>query len=123
MNSQNKYQSAFTLVEMVVVIVVVVVLSTLIIVGYAGWRDETIRTEVQSQLKQAVAAMENSRNFGSGYPTALPSSYKQSKGTTITYKSGDATTFCLDAASNEDSTIVYFANSTTSRDPSVGSCP
>ena len=57
MNSQNKYQSAFTLVEMVVVIVVVVVLSTLIIVGYAGWRDETIRTEVQSQLKQAEPAI------------------------------------------------------------------
>lgn len=75
---KQRTSPAFTLVELAIVIVVLGILTGIVTVGYGKWRESIAQKEVQSDLQMAAAAMENAKNFSSGYPTdgTIPSSFK-----------------------------------------------
>jgi hypothetical protein len=91
-------------------------------VGWSGWRSGLAQKTVRSDLTAAGAAMQGAKNFGSGYPTSLPSSFKPGNDVTITYKKGDAQKYCIEAVSKIVSSVSYFIDSTTGSDPVAGTC-
>lgn len=113
----------FTIVEIVVMIGVIGILATIVIIGLSNWRLTSARNEVRSDLSNLSTSMESARNFGSGYPTSIPATYKNSPTVTITYKSGNATSYCVDGASTVIGTVKYRIESSQSRDPIEGPCP
>ena len=71
-------ESGFTVIEMIVVIVIVGLLAGLVGLSWNSWRTSAAQKAVKSDLKLASVAMENAKNFGTGYPTSLPATYKLS---------------------------------------------
>lgn len=115
-------KSGFTIIELVVVIVIIGILATLTVVGWSNWRSGLAQKTVKSDLTAAAAAMENAKNFGSGYPTSIPASFKPGNDVTITYQSGNAQSYCIDGVSKIIPTVTYFINSATGTDPVAGTC-
>ena len=107
--TQNK--KAFTVVELTVVIIVIGILAALIIVGFGAWRKQIATNTVKSDLTSVTAAMESARNFADGYPTSLPSSFTNSDGVVVSYVTGDATKYCVEAYSSNYPLIRYFVDS------------
>ena len=98
---QQRHGNGFTLIEVLVVVVIIGILAGISIVSYGSWRKDTAMTQLQSDLKQAAAAMENSRNFSeTGYPITIPTTFAASKDITLTYGNGDTTWFCLNGYNN-----------------------
>jgi prepilin-type N-terminal cleavage/methylation domain-containing protein len=120
----HKKGFGFTLVEILVVIAVLGVLVTLTLVVAGNWRLSTAQTEVKSDLKSVVGAMENARNFGTGYPTSIPSTFTASENVTITYASGSAASYCINGSSTAVSSVQYYVNSALSngKEPQAGTC-
>lgn len=113
----------FTLVEVLVIIVVIGILTTITIISVGNWRKNTAETEVKSDLKNLASAMEAARNFGSGYPTSIPSTFTASDNVTVTYDSGNATSYCVNGVSTADATVQYYINTATNgREPQAGTC-
>lgn len=115
--------SAFTLVEMIIVIAVVGILAGLSIVGYGAWQKRSSDAAAKSDLQMVAAAMNNAKNFGSGYPTSLPSSIKASDGMTITYASGDASGYCVNISGPNNTAFHIDTRNGGSDAPKTGSCP
>lgn len=113
------------MVELITVIAVIAILAGLSIAGYAQWRKTVAQREVQSDLIGAATAMENARNFSSGYPLAIPASFVKSDGVNLSYKAGGtATAFCLNASSVKVPSVTYYLSSTNgNKTPAVGTCP
>lgn len=124
MDTLHKKGFGFTLVEILVVIAVLGVLVTLTLVVAGNWRLSTAQTEVKSDLKSVVGAMENARNFGTGYPTSIPSTFTASENVTITYASGSAASYCINGSSTAVSSVQYYVNSALSngKEPQAGTC-
>ncbi len=104
-------RSGFTIVELTVVIIVIGILASIVIVGYGSWRSNLASNEVKNDLTAAASAMENARNFGSGYPGALPTSFVSSSNVKISYYSGDLKSFCIDGRSKKVSGLYFFIKS------------
>lgn len=119
---RRTHSNAFTIIELVTVIAVIGILVSITIFGYGAWRERSANTEIKSDLNNVVLAMTNERNFNNVYPTTLPAGYKSSKDVTVTYKSGDPNSFCIEASSKVISGLVYFVNSTTQKQPAKGTC-
>lgn len=129
-NNDRSTGKGFTIVEL---IVVVVVIGILIIVGtfsFNNWRKMTAQREVTSDLNGVVAAMDSARNWSNGYPvyaasSAFPSSvFPQSPNVQLTYKSGDTTTYCVNAVSKVIGTVQYYVNAANgNKTPAAGQCP
>jgi len=121
----STYAKGFTVVELITAIAVIAILTGLSIAGYSQWRKTVAQREVQSDLIGAATAMESARNFGSGYPLAIPSSFVKSAGVNLTYKTGGtATAFCLDGSSVKVPSVTYYLSSTNgNKTPAVGTCP
>ncbi len=118
-----KQRKGFTIVELLVVIVVIGILTTIVIVSYGAWQTSTRTAQVKSDLTSAASAMEAARNFGSGYPSSLPSSITPSSGVTLTLTATAATSYCIDGGSTVDSSIQYYTDSLTgSKGPQTGTC-
>lgn len=100
-------QSGVTVVELLVVIVIIVLLATLTVFSISAWRERTAETEVKNDLLNAAAAMEDYKNFNSGYPATLPSSFTAGKNVTVTLASSTPTTYCIQAQSTVITTVVY----------------
>jgi len=115
--------SGFTIVELVVVIAVIGILAGITVVGYGAWQAQTAQNAVKSDLTNLLGAMENARNFGSGYPLAVPSTFTPSnnvQSTTVsTTSSGDY--FCASMASAKDATKIFNINSET-KEVKSGAC-
>lgn len=116
-------ESGFTVVEMIVVIVIVGLLAGLVALSWNNWRTSAAQKAVKSDLKLASVAMENAKNFGTGYPTSLPATYEQGKDVTVTYMSGSATSYCIRGVSTIVASVSYIINSANGSEPVVGACP
>lgn len=115
--------NGFTLVELIIVIVVVGILAGMSVVSYGSWRVSIAQKEVQSDLQLAASAMENSKNFMTGYPTALPSTFRSSQNVSVTYHSGSSASYCLNGVSLANSSVRYYVNTSTgNKSPRVGVC-
>jgi prepilin-type N-terminal cleavage/methylation domain-containing protein len=98
----------FTIVELIVVIAILAVLATITVFGFSSWRTRTATTEVKNALKSVATAMENEKNFGTGFPASIPTTYTAQQGVTVTYSSGSASTFCVIGTSVAVPTVVYY---------------
>lgn len=112
----------FTMVELAVVIMIIGILAAVAIVGYGSWREGVAKQEVQNDLTAAAAAMDDARNFGTGYPNVLPDTFNASKNVTVTFIRGTSRSFCIYGVSKEYSSIKYHIDTTEKRDPQTGSC-
>jgi prepilin-type N-terminal cleavage/methylation domain-containing protein len=118
----TKRNHGFTLAEMLVVIVILAILTGLSVFGYRGWQQSIAQREVKSDLNMVATAMESAKNFGTGYPTSLPSSFKASSNVNVTLATSDGSSYCVSAVSANNPSIRFFVNSTT-KTPTAGSCP
>ncbi len=66
----------FTIIEILIVIAVIGILAGIGLVSYNGWRKETVRKAITSDLQNALSAAEQEKNFKGAYPTTLPQSFK-----------------------------------------------
>ena len=113
----------FTIVELVVVIAIIGILAGIVLLNMKGWKQRTETSQVQSDLKSAASAMEDARNNTNGYPTSLPSTFTASQGVTITYTSGSAAGYCINAKSTADPAVAYNIQSTGGVPaPQAGTC-
>ncbi len=116
----QKPQDGFTIVELMVVVAVIAILATVVYFSIGSWRLRTAQTEVKSDLSGLQTAMENARNFSNGYPvypvgtvfntTLTKDVFVQSSNVTLTYRSGDSTTYCVDAQSTVISSARLYLN-------------
>lgn len=118
---QTHRKKGFTIVELVVVIAVIGILAALGLVGWRNWQEGIGKKQLESDLKQASTAMENAKNFGSGYPTSLPATFKPGQGVTLSYMSGDDKTYCLEAYKTSSPSVKYRITQADSK-AAVGSC-
>lgn len=118
-----KHSRAFTIVELLVVISVIGILSGIGIVSYGAWRNDVNKSQALSDLNGVKAAMEDARNFDSGYPSSLPSSFVASEGITLTYVNGSSAGFCIQAVHERQPAVTYYISSEDSDTPKQGTCP
>ncbi len=129
----NANKNGFTIVEVSVVIVVIAILSAIVIVGYGAWRNSISGKQVQSDLNGVQSGMEGERNFeDNGYPTFADGTefdsssniFAPSDDVTITYMSGDADSYCIEAKSKVNPAISYFITSANGvKETKPGECP
>lgn len=109
LQTKKRTAHAFTLVELLIVIVVIGILVGLTTFGYGAWQKSTRIAQVKSDLTMAATAMQSSRNTSdTGYPSDIPNSIQASEGVQLSYYSGTSSTFCIDAISTVDSSIVFY---------------
>jgi prepilin-type N-terminal cleavage/methylation domain-containing protein len=123
-------QNGFTIIEMIVVIVVIGILLLVSVFSFSQWRSMAANKEVRSDLNGVVAAMDSARTWNNGYPVYAPLSsiptslFTQSQNVQLTYKSGDATTYCINAVSKVVPAVQYFVNAANgNKTPVAGTCP
>lgn len=129
--------TGFTIVELLVVIVIIGVLATVVTVGYSSWRNKIAEKEVRTDLSSVSSAMESAKNWSNGYPVLAVGStfdttatgaaantklFTSSPDVTLTYKSGDTTSFCIEATSKSTPNITYFINTADQKTPTQGTC-
>lgn len=119
---KSSSSAAFTIVEMMTVVAIIGVLASLAVFGWGSWQSNVAQSAVKSDLKAAASAMESAKNFSTGYPLSIPSSYKSGSAVTVTYASGSATTYCLQGQSVKVTTVRYYVSSSQST-PVAGTCP
>lgn len=130
MNHNNsRYNSAFTIVELLVVIVVIGILAAITIVSYTGISQRATASSLQSDLANATQQLKLYNTLYGSYPTAMNGSYcptlptpdnnyclKPSSGNTFTYNLNTSTTpqtFSL-TATNTSTTTSYGINDSSS---------
>lgn len=124
MNHNNsRYNSAFTIVELLVVIVVIGILAAITIVSYAGISQRATASSLQSDLANATQQLKLYNTLYGSYPTTMVGNcptaptadntycIKASPGNTLTYTSIASSTFRL---VNTNGTTSYAATDTTS---------
>ncbi len=115
-------------------IIVIGILAAVTILGYGAWRKNVAEAQVKSDLNGLIAAMDNARTFGEGYPVyaagtefdgtnSTQSVFVQSDGVTLTYYSGSATSYCVDARSDSQKSVYFFLDTDLdAKNPKVGTC-
>lgn len=116
----TKKNTGFTLVELMVVIATLAVLFTIVVLSYGNWRETTATREVSNDLKAAATAMRNYQTYNDVFPTTIPSSFSASPDVTVTYASGNASSFCLNGSSTVITSVQFKITNTTN--PVAGSC-
>ena len=109
---KNKFQSAFTIVELIVVIAVIGILAGVVLVSYGSWRTSVATSSLKSDLVHAASAMESNRTFGNVYSATIPTTFTASSGNTISITT-DTKTFCLDGSSTNSTAIQYYIDNLT----------
>lgn len=122
-HSQLDKRSGFTIVELLVVVGVLGILAGIVAFSMTNWRVQAAETEAKSDLVNVVAAMRNQSNFSSsGFPVLAAGStfgaagdaanraiFQASKDVTLTYVSGNSSSFCVEATSTLSSSVRFFA--------------
>jgi type II secretory pathway pseudopilin PulG len=116
--TKNKIKiSGFTIVEVAVIIVVIGIIASISFVAYGSLQKSTIETQVKSDLKNAVSAMENYRNFNGSYPASVAEAgFTPSQGVVLT-SSVSADGKVLTIKSNNNSKIGGYYTITNTTDP------
>jgi len=118
-NSSN----GFTIVELILVIAIIGILASISIVSYGNWQKKLVGVQLKSDLGGVATAMENSRNFNSGYPSSIPVTFTPSQYVTLSGGgSSDSKEYCIDAASTKDATIHYYIDQDNIKSAQVGTC-
>lgn len=119
----KKRPFGFTVVELLIVIVVIGIIATITVISYSGIQEKSIRTTVETDLRNAGSALESAKAKSGGYPNAAPTDLPKSDGTQYAYTYYSVTkSYCLAATSTEgDIPMIYITggNSTIKE----GSCP
>ncbi len=100
----------FTVIELIVVIVVIVILAGIAMMGYMGWREDSIKTVVKADLKTVASTLEQHRNFHDSYPSALPVTSRTETEITLTIIDG-GDNFCLYGESKDYPSIHFWLRS------------
>ncbi len=114
----------FSVVEISVVMAVIGILAVMVIIGIGAWRNSIATDEVVSDLNNVKAAMESARNFSSGYPLSIPTSFSSSANVQVTYRSGSATAYCIEAQNIKQTSVRYYVRATSGMSdvPRTGIC-
>lgn len=120
---RNRGDLGFTLVELFVIIAVLSILVTITIFFIGDWRGRAAQTEVKHGLLNAAAAMEDARNFGTGYPATIPGTYaaNPTPGVSVQLMSSTPSTFCINGWSIARADVRFYVTHQTS--PAPGNCP
>lgn len=122
MNARKQTKNnGFTIVEIMTVITVIGILIGITIFSIGNWRTRTAQNEVSSDLHNAASAMEAARNFSTGYPVSIPTTFKASPNVTVTLKTSTSSTYCIEASSKVVTSVVYKI-SNSNRTPAAGTC-
>ena len=130
----RKFTSGFTIVELAVVIIVIGILVAVTTVSWGSWQERTAKSEIKNDLTGVSSSMESQRNWNNGYPV-LPQNtvfgtnqetrdlFTPSRNVTLTYRSGDASSYCIDATSQtRPSVLMHIEVSGDKRIPEDGGC-
>jgi len=120
---RERRSKGFTLLELIIVIAIIGILTSMVSFGYRGWQQNISQRQVQSDLRLATTSMDTAKNFGEGYPSSVPSSFKVGEGVAISFIWGDATRFCIQGTSTKNASINYFVDTTQGKEPKAGTCP
>lgn len=108
-------KKGFTVIELIVVVVIVAALAAVTIFAFGTWRSRTAKTEVQNELLQAAAAIQNYKNFNTNIPNSqavFNAQYTAGSAVTLTYIwRGATSTYCLNGTSTEDSSVKWSIDS------------
>lgn len=103
------------MVELLIAIGVMAILAGIAVVGYGAWRQSATEKALTSDLKTALAAMEQEKNFKGSYPSSLPSSYKSNSTNIAVYVTPGSSTspavVCLEAASTNPAIKMHIRSS------------
>jgi prepilin-type N-terminal cleavage/methylation domain-containing protein len=116
-NKRVRFSSAFTIIELIVVVAIIAILAAIVIVSYSSWRQSTTVSQLKSDLNNAASAMENYRNFNSGYPADITTitTFTPSSGVTLSGGSSDGgITYCVSAVSSQFPSLYYHIDTTNS---------
>jgi|GEM_PF-1113827 len=114
------YKKGFTVVEILVVIAILGILVSLVTFSVRGWQSNVAQKQVKSDLALVATSMQNQKNFGSGYPTSIPSDFRGSSDVTLTYMGGNDLNFCIEARSTRVTSVVF--NIKAGADAISGTC-
>lgn len=116
--------SGFTVVELVVVVIVIAILAAIGIIGYGQWQEGIRTSQVKSDLKGAVAAMEGALNFENEYPADILAIFTPSDTVLLTGGSeSDGTSFCINATSQKYANVKFYSQPAQGDDGiRAGSC-
>ena len=103
----------FTIVELLVVIALIGLLATITIFGFGTWRERTATTEVTNALITVAGAMNNAKNFSTGYPTSFPSGYDAVNNVVLELASSSSTSYCINGYSTAVTSVRMSISSTT----------
>lgn len=116
-----KLRKAFTIVEIAAVIAILAILTTITIVGYGGWRNRAATNDVKNELTLAAAAMSVDLGKNNTYPVSVSPSYKGGQNVTVTYGSGNTSSYCLDGVSKAVPSVKMFVSNVYTT-PQYGTC-
>lgn len=103
-------QKGFTVVELIVVVVIIVILASVTVFAFGTWRSRTARTEVQNELLQSAAAIQEHRAFNNNLPdtqAAFNVIYTPGSAVTLTYIKRVDNTYCLNGVSTKDPAVMF----------------
>ncbi len=123
MTARRQTTSGFTIVEVIVIISVLAILVGITYFFVGDWRSRAATNEVKSDLNGAASALENVRNFGSGYPAALTDDiFKSTNTVTLDYTRRGDGSYCLNATSQVRTNVKWYVDSRTDKQPASGTC-
>ncbi|MBE3605038.1 hypothetical protein IMX07_15585 [bacterium] len=110
--------------ELIVVIAVIGILAGVVIVGYGSWRDNSLKSAMQSDLKQAASQVDSNNTWSTSQSYANDdlnsgTAFSPSNGTQITFFRRSYG-YCLLATNPRTTTVFSYKNST--KTVSEGTC-
>lgn len=116
----GSFQRAFTIVELTIIIVVMGTLLGVVAYSYSNWQIQAAQLAVKSDLRLVASVMSAVRNTENAYPNALPSNFVASPGVLVSYRLGNAASYCVDAVSTRYPSVSYHISQTN--DLASGPC-
>jgi len=118
MSPFRKYNSAFTIVELLIVIVVIAILAAISIVAYNGIQQRARASEANSALAQAKKKLELYKVDNGSYPTSGNLASAGIASTDVDYQyTSNGTTYCITGTAGN---VSYKASDSTN--PTQGGC-